>query len=344
MTRIPRRLTATLAASALVALASCGSGEEAGAPSDDGTTSITAASQPNTTGFPIWLAQKLGYYEDEKLDVSIKYYASGPPEIEGGLAGDWQAGYVGAPPALTADKWGLLTAGVEINEGRNQIMMMRKKDLAGKSPAEALRGGSALVAVNTTSEQTLFACLDHLGVPVDEVQEIPTDPAAVVQSFTTGQGTAAMTWTEPALELLDNPDLTQVCDGEEAGVDIYSVYVVTPKFWEVNPDGAAAWLRAVYRANDFIVHHREKALDHLLEYFKEIGFDGDRADAEIDLDIRDWIGLDKSIAWYQDGTAAKALGATADFLVDKGAFESRPDIDAIVEKGLEVAQRAADGQ
>ena len=60
---------------------------------------IVLSSQPNEAGFPMWLANKLGYYGERGLEVKIQYFPNGGAALASGAAGDWQAGWTGSPPA-----------------------------------------------------------------------------------------------------------------------------------------------------------------------------------------------------------------------------------------------------
>lgn len=339
--RSPRAALIALVALTLMILGACSQGSGADG-SDDGS-SITLASQRNATGFPNWLANELGYYKENGLTVDIKYFASGAPAIEAGISGGWQAGWIGAPPALTGgQKWGLITSGIEIEEGQNQVMMVRKKDMTGKTPQQVVKGGKVLVVVNSTSQQVLNGCLDKLGLSADDVQIVPLEPPAVVQSFQSGEGTVAMSWSEVDLPLLKDPSYTKICDGADAGVQVYSVFVVHPDFWKDHPEQAAAYVDAAYRANEYIRDNPDKAAKKLVEFYKEIGLDNDLEDAKLALSLRTWYSLDDALDAYHSGDAQKGLQATADYFVDAKVWEESPDVAKIVSQGQEVLEAAKD--
>jgi ABC-type nitrate/sulfonate/bicarbonate transport system substrate-binding protein len=322
------------------AASSAGSAPASSAPSGK-LTKITLASQRNATGFPDWLANKLGYFKDNGLQVDIKYFASGAPAIQAGISGAWQAGWIGAPPALTAgEKTGLITAGLEIEEGPNQVMMVRKQDLKGKTPAELLKGAKVLVVVNSTSQQVLNGCLEKFGVSASDIQVVPLEPPQIVQSFQSGQGTVAMTWSEVDFPLLNDSKYEKVCDGVDAGVMVYSVFVVQPSFWKSNPTESAAYVDAAYRANEYIQKNPSDAANLLVEYYKSIGLNYDVNDAKLALSLRHWYSLAETISAYKDGTAQKGLAATADYFVKSGTWTSSPDVRTIVSTGLKVLEAA----
>ena len=56
-------------------------------------------SQSNEAGFPLWLAKKLGYFSENGIDATIKYFPNGGAALASGAAGDWQGGWIGSPPA-----------------------------------------------------------------------------------------------------------------------------------------------------------------------------------------------------------------------------------------------------
>lgn len=227
---------------------SASSGSSAPAP-----MSITVASQRNSAGQSVWLAKELGYFEDNGLDVTLKYFDTGAAMTAAGVSGDWHGGWLGAPPALVgSQKWGLITSGIQFAENENQVMLVRKDDLEGKTPKELVTGGKILVVTNSTSQQVLFGCLDYLGVAASDVQMVPLDPSSIVQSFQAGQADVAMTWADVDFPLLRDPSYVKICNGDQAGVDVYCVYAVTPDFWSNHPEQAAAYVDAVYRAAEYM--------------------------------------------------------------------------------------------
>src|SRR3982751_2536106 len=96
-------------------------------------------SQSNEAGFPLWLARKLGYFSENGIDATIKYFPNGGAALASGAAGDWQGGWIGSPPAITGwAKFGLTPVGTMMKEDRNIKLLMRKDALKGSSPADVL--------------------------------------------------------------------------------------------------------------------------------------------------------------------------------------------------------------
>jgi len=62
------------------------------------TAKLNLNSQPNEAGFPMWLANDLGYFSDNGLEVEIEYFPNGGAALATGATGQWQAGWTGGPP------------------------------------------------------------------------------------------------------------------------------------------------------------------------------------------------------------------------------------------------------
>lgn len=336
-----RRMTIAVAAAATAGLLLSACAGDA-APEEGGVTKITLASQPNGAGLPFYIADKEGFFTEEGLQVTVANYASGPASLAAGAAGEWQAGWLGAPPALTgANTFGLIPAGIMSREDANHIMFMRSELLENSTPAEVLRSHPVATSQNALSEQVMRACAEHLGVPGEDVELVPLDGGAAVQALLSGQVDVANSWATPSWPLLQDEDaFTQVCSGEEAGVAVAAMWVVTPSFVKDNPEAAAAFVRAVTRANSFIQENPDEAVQYMLDYYKTYGITGDAAQAEYEVTIRHWYTLDEATTSISDGSTASALKASAQFFVDAGVYPSAPPIDELLAEGLEVLESA----
>lgn len=342
-TAMHRSMTAVIVATAALILTSC-AGQPA-AQDENGRTQITLASQPNGAGLPFFIAEKEGYFDDEGLAVTVANYPSGAASLAAGAAGEWQAGWLGAPPALTgANSFGVVPAGLMMREDANHIMFMKADVLEGSTPQEVLENNPVATSQNSLAEQVMRACADHLGAPGDSVQIVPLDGGAAVQALISGQVAVTNSWATPSWPLLQDPDtFVPVCNGEDAGVAVTSAMVLTPTFLADDPDAAAAFVRAVTQANAFINENSDRAVDYMVDYYKTYAIAGDREQAEYEVEIRDWFGLDESIASTESGEAAAALKASAQFFVEAGVYPTAPPIDDLLATGLKVLKSAKDG-
>lgn len=337
-----RTLGVAALSSAAALLTSCTGG--AIKPNEDGSFPITLASQDNPTGFSTFLANELGYYEDAGLAVNIQYAANGAALLASGSAGDWQGGWQGSPPLLTGyDTWGLLPTGTMLTENKNIILFMNQKVLEGSTPAQALAENRVGVVSNSVSAQLLYACAKELGVSSSEVEIVPLDPPAIVNAMLDGEIQAGVTFSAVNWPLVKDPDTyVQVCNGDDANVLLSDPFVVTPTFWNENPEEAAVFLEASYRANEYILETPvEEVLPYMMDYLDSIGAEYPEEAAKYSMEARTYFSLDDALEEMRSGELAEGLEATAKFLVDAGVYDAIPDIEAMSDQGLEVLEAAA---
>lgn len=305
-------------------------------------TSMVLMSQANDAGFPIWLAKRLGYFADYGIDARIQYFPNGGAALASGAAGDWQAGWIGAPPSITGwAKFSLTPVGTMMKEDRNIKLIMRKDALAGSSPAAVLASKPIGTVPNSTWSQVLFACAKHFGVDPGKMKIVPLEPAVTRQSLKSGDVAAGMTDSSPDYDLVnDKANFEVVCDGAVAGTSVICPWIVTRKFATENPDAAARFVAAAFKASDYIRANRDKALGYMIEYYKDIGIPGDLAKARFSLGFRDFLTLDEAIADAKNGATERALVGTANVFVAGGAYDRVPDLAAAVKTGLPMLEAA----
>lgn len=304
-------------------------------------TKVTLVAQPNGASLPLFVAKKLGYFKAVGLDATIKYYSIGSAALAGGASGEWQAGWLGAPPALSgAGSFGLIPVGLMIREDRNHIMFMSKKALQGSSPAKVLKGHQIATAENSLADQVMRGCAAKFGVNPGTLKVVNLDPGGIVQALKSGRVPAIDSWATPDFSLLSDPKYVQVCSGAAAGVAVVDPFVITPKFAKENPHAAAAFTAAVYRANEYINTHLPQATQDMLELYKKAGVTGSAQQASYEIIIRNWFSYQEALASMQNGNTAKYLHASADFFVKHGVWPTAPPIDKLLAQGAKVLKAA----
>ncbi len=333
-----RMLAAALTLAGLVAGAFPGAAlAQAAAP-----VPMVLISQSNEAGFPLWLAKKLGYFSDNGIDATIKYFPNGGAALASGAAGDWQGGWIGSPPAITGwAKFGLTPVGTMMKEDRNIKLIMRKDALKGSTPATVLTTKPIGSVPNSTWSQVLFACAKHFNVDPGKMKVVPLDPPVTRQSLRSGEVASGTTDSSPDIDLVnDKANYEVVCDGAVAGTSVIDPWIVTKKFATENPAAAARFVEAGYRASEAIMKDREKAVAWLLEFYKDVGIEGSEAKARYTLGYRDYQTLDQALADMRSGASEKALTETAQVFVAGGAYDKVPDLNGAMKAGLPILEAA----
>ncbi len=305
-------------------------------------TSIVVISQANDAGFPIWLAKKLGYFDEYGIDARIQYFPNGGAALASGAAGDWQAGWIGSPPSITGwAKFGLTPVGTMMKEDRNIKLIMRKDALAGSSPKAVLESKPIGTVPNSTWSQVLFACAKHFGVDPGKMKIVPLEPAVTRQSLKSGDVASGMTDSSPDYDLVnDKAHFEVVCDGAIGQTSVIDPWIVTRKFAAENPDAAARFTAAAFKASEYIRANRDKAIGMMPEFYKDIGIEGNLDKARYSMGYRDFLTLDEAIADAKGGVTEKALVGTANVFVAGGAYDKVPDLNAAVKAGLPILEAA----
>ena len=303
---------------------------------------IVLQSQANEAGFPLWLAQRLGYFRDAALDVKIQYFANGGAALASGAAGEWQAGWTGSPPSITGwAKFGLIPVGTMMKEDRNIKLVMRKDALKNATPADVLKSKPIGTVPNSTWSQVLYACARHFDVSPQAMKIVPLDPPVTRQALRSGDVASGTTDSSPDYDLVnDKANFEVVCDGAIGKTSVIDPYIVTPRFAKEDPAAAARFVEAAYRANEFIRRNPEDAVKYLLEYYKDAGIDGSEAKARYTLSQRDFQTLDEALADMRNGTTEKTLRGTAEVFVAGGSYDKVPDLASAVKAGLPILEAA----
>ena len=307
-------------------------------------TMLNLNSQPNEAGFPMWLANDLGYFADNGLEVDIEYFPNGGAALATGATNQWQAGWTGGPPAVSGwEKFQLVSVAAMQKESQNLKLFMRNDVLEGMTPAEALAGTKVGTVPNSTWSQVLYACAEHLGVADPEsLDVVPLSPAVTLQSIQNGDLGAGTTAASSDLVLAKDPEnYTMVCDGKMAGANIIAPWIVTKTFWDEDPAAAAAFIEAAFRANEYInATDPDKVVEHVLAYYADTGIEGDAEKAAYAMQMRDWVSLDEAIEDTKTGLTNATLTGAAEILVAGGARDSVPDFGPMQPLALEILMAA----
>lgn len=322
------------AAALTAATAACSSTDAA----SSGADPIRLTTMPAPSGFPVWLAEREGFYEDNGLDVEeISYFPSGAPMLEAGLAGEWDAGYIGAPPAIVGGAgWGMITAGVEAEESGIHRIYARPGEVDTSGAAASLKGETALLVTGSTGHQVLEACLESLGTDLGSMQTVSLEMPNIVSTFQRGEGKLAQVW-DPFLVQMEEQGFEAICKGDELDVPVFVVFQLHPDFVAENREAAVRWLEAVYRANEMMRDEPETVLPLIREFLDEQGVEIDDKSLELALSGRDWLGLEEAAELTGSGGTEEGIRGTAEFLHKIGNIDDVPDLSFVDTKLLQEA-------
>jgi NitT/TauT family transport system substrate-binding protein len=215
------------------------------------------------------LADKLGYFADEGLDVTNQLIESGPdiaPMVSGGSADvSIQTNFMDiilksndVPVKIIAPLAQI--AGTQAVVGSKDLMLSSAKDLEGKTIGIP-SGADVMIAINNMGEE--------LGVDVSKIRFVNLAPSDAVVALERGDIDAMAAW-EPFITKGIQSGGTFLFSGTKSALpekqgdvqwmSVHTTIQVTDKFLSNNPNTLKAILRALKRATDFINENREEAI------------------------------------------------------------------------------------
>jgi NitT/TauT family transport system substrate-binding protein len=215
------------------------------------------------------IADKLGYFKDEGLDVTNQLIESGPdigPMVAGGSAPiSIQTNFMDI--ILTSNNVGVKIvaplaqiAGTQAVVGAKDLNLTRAKDLEGKTIGVP-SGADVVIAINNMAKE--------LGVDASKIKYVNLAPSDAVTALEKGDIDAMAAW-EPFItkaiqgggKFLFSGTKSELPDkkGDVNWMSVHTTLQVTDDFLEKNPNTIKAVLRALKRATDYINENREEAI------------------------------------------------------------------------------------
>jgi ABC-type nitrate/sulfonate/bicarbonate transport system substrate-binding protein len=111
---------------------------------------------------PFWIAKDTGIFEKEGLEADISYVKGGATIVQGMLAGDIQAGYVGGPPVISAIAEGASIAIVAVPENRLGYVLVARQPIS--DPKELQSKTFAIAQLGDSSDVATRLALEKVGV------------------------------------------------------------------------------------------------------------------------------------------------------------------------------------
>lgn len=241
----------------------------------DNLTSIKVAEVTHSIFYaPSYLADALGYFEDEGLDVEI-VLASGADKVTTAvLSGDVEIGFCGSEATVyvynNGEKDYLVNfAGLTKKDGsflvgREKNDNFKVTDLKGKHIIAGRKAGMPAM--------TLEYALNTNGVSSDNVNlDTSIDFASTVGAFIGGTGDYVTVFEPSALNLEKQGYGYVVASvGELGGVVPYTTYNARKSFIEANPDIIKGFTKAINKSLDYVHSHTASEIaKYLLDYFPD---------------------------------------------------------------------------
>lgn len=316
---------------------------EATEPSGSEATEPTEAAEPDQVSVQLlWLAQaqfagyfaadELGYYEDEKIEITVK--PGGPDASVAQLvaSGDSQFGVLTLGQTLQARDQGIELVNIAQIFTRPAYRLISFKD-ANITSVEDLRGKTVGAWPGTLQ---LFAALEKFDIDQDRDLTL-VQQAFDMNAFLEGEldAASATTYNELAQVLKAGRSLDEINMIDFADVGTFQLedgIIANPDFLDENPDVAERFLRATLRGWIYCRDNPEECVDMVLDQAPDL-------DPKLQL----WMmnEVNKIIWSAEEGVGympEEGFEITASMLEEFGDLQNPVDQDAAVNR--EVWQKA----
>jgi ABC-type nitrate/sulfonate/bicarbonate transport system substrate-binding protein len=293
------------------------------------TESVMLFTPPIPLGDSIWMAQKKGYFKDEKLDVTIKWWSSGTLAMQTFQSGkdgkrgfgDFNAG--GDLPAVNfwqnmGGEFAIIAAIERDGDGYNGIAKAEIK--TGKD----LKGKVIATRVGSTAAWFVSEYLKSQGMTEADVTIKNLEPQIMPSALDRGDIDAFFIWEPYGSESLkiSGNKVHRLTNG---GSYFNGYYLLGAWKWYLrdHPDVAPRLLRAIDRGRAYAEKHKEEVLEFARTEFsvqdttaieKQWGFNR----RPVALDKQVWDDFQRLNTWMQE----KGLG-TREF-DPKSLFDPKP--------------------
>lgn len=178
---------------------------------------------------PLYVAEKLGYWRELGLDVTLVPFSSGRLCLDAVLSGKAQAGTVAETPVMNAAFRGTPIAIIATiyDSDRNTKVLTLKSN--GIDTPEKLKGRKVGVSLGTNGEYFMDLFLAHYGLRRTDLEVINLRPEDMAISIIHGNVDAIFTW-EPHIQNAKDQlsDRTIVFNNDGLYTETYNVVVKVP--------------------------------------------------------------------------------------------------------------------
>jgi len=252
------------------------SGDEPAKPGPGGLerTSLTVAIQPSVDAAPYWMAQKLGFFRDEGLDVKTTLAENPNISRSKVISGEADLAELTYPPFVIAVKKGedlrIVADGTAANPNSNVLITVPNSPVKSVNDLPGKR--IAITSANSTSQLLTQAVMAAHGKDYHQVTWIQLGLSDMAAALQNNQIDAAYQ-PEPFIhKAARTVGATPVIDVAARGTstDDFPIlgYVATTKWTEQNPTTMAAFQRAMQRASRLAEADRSKWEPLVVEFAK----------------------------------------------------------------------------
>lgn len=205
---------------------------------------------------PVYVADAMGFWTEEGVDVEMTYFDSGRKALDALLSDNAELMSVSETPPLRAYLGGSkINVVTTVTEHKEAKLTVRTDKI---SKPEDIKGKKIGTVAGTNSDYYMYRWLEENGIKVDEVEIIQLDAAPLAQAFVQGDVDAMFAWEPHNFNAYSKvPDNaaswpTELYNGRHC-------IIMNSEYLNDNTDKAEKIIRGFIKAEEYIKNNPEDA-------------------------------------------------------------------------------------
>jgi ABC-type nitrate/sulfonate/bicarbonate transport system substrate-binding protein len=222
----------------------------------ESTSTIRYAAPLTIAAAPVYVADSMGFWDEEGIDVEVTYFDSGRKALDALLSNNAELMSVSETPPLRAYLGGSKINVVStVTEHKEAKLTVRTDKI---SKPEDIKGKRIGTVAGTNSDYYMYRWLEEHGIKVDEVEIIQLDAGPLAQAFVQGDVDAMFAWEPHNFNAYSKASTT----AESWPTELYSgrhCIIMNTDYYDNNTDKAEKIIRGFIKAEEYIKNNPEDA-------------------------------------------------------------------------------------
>lgn len=304
-----------------------------------------AATAGGLQGFPIYIAQKNGWFEEENLNVNVTFYENGPVQVEAISTWDLATTGIGGILAGVIGYDAKIIASSNTDNGTQTIYVRPDSAIAAAGQgnnslneaiygdADSWKGSKVLCSAGTVLQYMLIKVLDGFGLTIDDVEFVGMDTPTTNSAFLAGEGDVAVLTGVVSFDA-DKADYVLAANGATSDAGLDGVVIANQSSAETKHDEIVAFLKAYLKAVEWIDAHKEEeeVVNDLVAFYEESGKTTSAEAAKIILNSETYYSLEDNYDMLhnvKDGdtyvTIEQRIVDVLEFFISAGNYQEGDD-------------------
>ncbi len=243
-------------------------------------------------------AIKMGYFNEQGIDVEPVKFEKGPEEIAAMGSGNIDVSQIGHGAHALCAKGQARIFTIDSNSNSDEVLANKEKGINGIAD---LKGKKVATSLGTSSEIILNLALQSVGMTEKDITIVQMDPASAVTAMVTGKVDACAIWSPSTItvkEKMGDKCISLAANKTFSDKVVFpSSWICTNDYYAKNQDKLVRFTSALLKAQDYKKAHLEEVSGWLATLIEQ-----DPATLKKSTGEGIWLSSDEIYKMAKDGT------------------------------------------